>query len=231
MYKFAKISMTLIGTVLFLIVLQACSGSNNELDTNNSTGGSGSTGAGNGSSGTGSTSASNTEPSPAPAPVCSGPPTAGTSGYAQIYKACVAGVDKYYEKTECVKDQTTGLVWEGKTPGNADFRGGNVFPYSATGPFSGLPYPNGYPDAVNGVSLCGYTDWRLPTAAELLTLFKQTTFPCVDENWFPNTANINTSSYYLASGGSAVAPRVSFGQCINQPIGNGTINRVRLVRP
>ena len=53
----------------------------------------------------------------------------------------------------CVVDKVTGLTWQKLTTTN-------------------LPYTSlaGYVTTVNGQSLCGYTDWRVPTANELMNL-------------------------------------------------------------
>ena len=44
--------------------------------------------------------------------------------------------------------------------------------------------------AVNAAGLCGHTDWRLPSEAELNTIMDSSVFypgPSIDTNWFPNT--------------------------------------------
>ena len=48
----------------------------------------------------------------------------------------------------------------------------------------------GYKNAVNASALCGYTDWRLPTADELQSLVDYSVAypgPTIDTTWFPTT--------------------------------------------
>ena len=98
-----------------------------------------------------------------------------------------------YTKEECVKDNVTGLIWEGK-------------PASGTRSAS-LTYTNygdgragdasAYVVAVNAQGLCGYTDWRLPTVDELETLVDAgRTNPSINTTWFPNTGGV---VYWTAS--------------------------------
>ena len=91
--------------------------------------------------------------------------------------------------TQCVFDSATGLTWEGKP--TSGFRANtNTFTnYDDTtklqkgtsGTPSSLMMPTlaevnaatnsmGYVAAVNATALCGYTNWRMPTQAELLTI-------------------------------------------------------------
>lgn len=103
----------------------------------------------------------------------------------------------------CVRDNTTGLIWEVKTsdgglrdqnwtytwydsahrygsnPGMAD--GGDCL--------SGGRCDTGkYVADVNAAALCGYTDWRMPTVKELegIVHFGQS-YPAIDSTYFPNT--------------------------------------------
>ncbi|MDH5547047.1 MAG: DUF1566 domain-containing protein [Gammaproteobacteria bacterium] len=77
----------------------------------------------------------------------------------------------------CVRDNTTGLVWEVKTSTNSSTE------------FS-------WPDAqtyASNLSLCGFSDWRLPTVNELLSLVDyHVSNPAIDTNFFPYTI----SNYY-----------------------------------
>jgi len=109
----------------------------------------------------------------------------------------------------CTKDNRTGLTWELKTAPGAGFRsweliytwysddghtnGGN--PGTAETDDScktvqpqGLCNTQAYTIAVNATALCSYTDWRMPTRRELLTLIFADKFkPSIDANYFPNT--------------------------------------------
>ena len=117
-----------------------------------------------------------------------------------------------YDKTECVKDNRTGLVWEGKTA-SGDRAGSNTYTNfdstsSAQKWVSGSTYVNptqadldastnsiGYKNAVNTSALCGYTDWRMPTKEELQGILASSGSPKIDTTWFPNTQ----ASYYWSS--------------------------------
>ncbi|MCX8520221.1 MAG: DUF1566 domain-containing protein, partial [Rhodoferax sp.] len=121
-----------------------------------------------------------------------------------------------YDITECVKDNKTGLIWEGKTasPGSTSRLGTSTYTNfdnkNAAQHFAGTGYPTqdeiddstnsiGYIKRVNaGSGLCGYTDWRLPTKVELLGIrdADQTSAPQIDKTWFPNTQD---GSYWTSS--------------------------------
>lgn len=138
--------------------------------------------------------------------------------------------------TACVRDRVSGLVWEGKpdsgrAPWPVSYRGPERFATYATDAYGPLNAPaadsRGHSDAyshlgdgrpgdalayvaqVNAMRLCGYADWRLPTAAELhglLDLGKERVPEArptqaladqalIDARWFPNTV----PGFYLAS--------------------------------
>jgi hypothetical protein len=91
-----------------------------------------------------------------------------------------------YSKEECVKDNITGLIWEGK-PTTGLRAAGNS--YTNLGDNSANDAST-YVSAVNAAKLCGYSDWRLPTADELQGLVDYSVAyprPTIDATWFPNT--------------------------------------------
>ena len=113
-----------------------------------------------------------------------------------------------YALTECVKDNSTGLIWEGKTASGT--RAGINFytNYDSTSSAQkagvGTPTPAdtpttadinastnsiGYQNSVNTSALCGFTDWRVPTRDELRKIVDKTkaVAPKIDTTWFPNT--------------------------------------------
>lgn len=116
--------------------------------------------------------------------------------------------------TDCVRDRVSGLVWEGKPdsgqlqrmattagppgtgklldsygPHNAPRPGSraNTDAYSYHG--DGRPGDAmAYVAQVNAMQLCGYTDWRLPTTAELFGIADVNTLMDTDEaprSWRP----------------------------------------------
>jgi len=107
----------------------------------------------------------------------------------------------------CVRDLVTGLMWEVKTADGglrdaaatytnydstsaAQIRGTGWEWLSPTqaqidAPSNGV----GFRDAVNARGLCGYRDWRIPTAAELQGLVDYGGSG-IDPTWFPNTPSI-----------------------------------------
>ena len=102
--------------------------------------------------------------------------------------------------TSCVKDNVTGLIWEGKTASGAR-AGSNTYTNEGGGAADDA---SGYVVAVNASSLCGFSDWRLPTRQELLTLadYGSSSAPKLNIASFPNTASAgHWSSDVLINGG------------------------------
>ena len=130
-----------------------------------------------------------------------------------------------YGVTECVKDNSTGLIWEGKNPVGSSSRLGTTKytnydsrevgqkwnPSTSTydpateeeliAPTNSL----GYVKLVNKSGLCGYTNWRLPTLEELQAIVDEDQTPKIDSTWFPNTqaARYWTSTTYAPDPGQA----------------------------
>jgi Protein of unknown function (DUF1566) len=131
----------------------------------------------------------------------------GSAGYSLVFKGCsAANMAEYYDKTECVRDNTTGLIWQGQTPagtglrandqlktnfdsttGNQNFNNGTPIPVSQA-QIDVESNSIGFKNAVNTINLCGSAAWRLPTQQELLGIVKITSFPTptLDNDWFPN---------------------------------------------
>lgn len=116
----------------------------------------------------------------------------------------------------CTKDNVTGLTWEVKADdnglrdkdwtytwystdgttngGNAGNAGANTC--NATLP-SSLCNTQAFVTAVNTAALCTYTDWRLPTQRELLTLvYADGSSSSIDPTYFLNTP---ASSFWSGS--------------------------------
>jgi hypothetical protein len=105
----------------------------------------------------------------------------------------------------CVRDNVTGLIWESKTDKGGLHDGDNTYSlynpdFTTNGGFAGRPNLGSctgskcdtyaYVNAVNAQALCGFTDWRLPTRKELLSLVDRGIpypGPTIDSNYFPNT--------------------------------------------
>lgn len=94
----------------------------------------------------------------------------------------------------CVKDQSSGLIWELKT------NDGGLRDKDRTYSWDGA---QAYANTVNAQGLCGASNWRVPTAEELLTLIgaKSVGSPInaqrlIDYDFFPNTV---ASDYWSAS--------------------------------
>lgn len=104
---------------------------------------------------------------------------------------------------ECVRDETTGLTWEVKRNDGGlrdnyrtftnygDTRAGDVGVYISE---------------LNGLGLCGKTNWRMPTVTELQSILDYGTHAEVkiDVNFFPNTV----SWVYWASTPSPTDPDI-----------------------
>lgn len=149
----------------------------------------------------------------------------------------------------CVRDNVTKLTWEIKTssavPGLRDLNSVYTW-YNSTG-FNDAGVPGivgdtssctgsncdtqSYAVAVNATTLCGYTDWRMPTYRELLTLVnKGASNPSIETNFFPNTI---ATPFWTASSAASVPANawyVDFAGGLTGNIDKSIIFSVRLVR-
>ena len=133
-------------------------------------------------------------------------PAYPSTGYSQVFKGCdAANVATYYAKDECVRDNVTGLIWQGQTAagtglrandqyktnfdsttGDQNWNGGTPIP-ATQGQIDAITNSIGFKNAVNATNLCGSNAWRLPTKDELLGIVKTSESPTIDNSWFPNT--------------------------------------------
>ena len=131
--------------------------------------------------------------------------TVNKTSILQSYGYVANASDGLYDKTECVQNNNTGFVWEGKTASGSRSGSSIYTNYDAS-------YPNGtdinvstnsigYVNSVNAIGLCGYTDWRLPTYFELEEIQESEGSPKIDTAWFPNT-QVN---YYWTSSSTNAA--------------------------
>ena len=119
-------------------------------------------------------------------------------------------------KWSCVKDNHTGLVWEVKTNDNSIHDKDNTYKWGGITAIGrdhaskeGTYYDDWNP-LVNGANqnsyggatgLCGFTDWRVPSYDELVTIINNGKVnPAIDEDYFPNTP----SSYFWSSSPDAI---------------------------
>jgi Protein of unknown function (DUF1566) len=185
--------------------------------------------------------------------------------YAKVKPAVSLGASFQFvgsnDLTQCVFDSATGLTWEGKP--SSGFRANtNIFTnYDNTATMQkripGAPdtfaMPTlaevnaatnsmGYVAAVNAAALCGYTNWRMPSKAELLTINVVANGGLgnfgagvgIDGDvtaWFPNTINGMTwTSTPYPNGLEDGANMVSFGGSGHFGWGRNSPLKVRLVR-
>ena len=153
-----------------------------------------------------------------------------------------------YALTECVKDNSTGLVWEGKNAAGSTSRLGttrytNYDDANSAQKRSGGTYVNptqpeidastnsiGYRDSVRTSNLCGYNDWRLPTNEELQGILASSGSPRIDTTWFPNTqADFYWSSSPLEGNTYLVGVVFFYNGAVNSA-GRESSSHVRLVR-
>jgi hypothetical protein len=104
----------------------------------------------------------------------------------------------------CVQDNVTGLIWEIKeSDENHPRYGGHTYSWfensvALNGGQSGFENggaclemscdTQGYRTWLNQQSLCGFDDWRIPTASELVSLaYANSGSRAIDSNIFPNT--------------------------------------------
>ncbi|MCX8521972.1 MAG: DUF1566 domain-containing protein, partial [Rhodoferax sp.] len=140
--------------------------------------------------------------------------TVSKSSTAQTYGYVANASDGLFAKEECVQDNNTGLVWEGKTASPATSRLGtstytNYDSTTSAQKWNGVwSNPDqteidastnsiGYKNSVNASALCGFTDWRLPNIDELKGVAISG-----PSNWFPNTLNQSYWSSTPNGGGS-----------------------------
>ena len=104
----------------------------------------------------------------------------------------------------CTRDNVTGLIWEVKTVSglrstshtyswymSASPDGNNGVSSGGTCAAAGHCDTEKYVTDVNAVALCGFVDWRMPTAKELQNLADfGKTGKGLDEMFFPNQASI-----------------------------------------
>ncbi len=138
----------------------------------------------------------------------------------------------------CVRDNYTGLVWEVKTDDGGIHDKDNTYRW---GGITALSYGSGWGDyysdwdtLINGSndeSLCGFSDWRVPTLIELSSIAHKGTFnPAIDTNYFPNTQSADYWSSSPSAGYSSNAWLVYFYDGYDDYGYRNLSTAVRLVR-
>ncbi len=155
----------------------------------------------------------------------------------------------------CVKDNVTGLVWEVKTDDDGLQDKDDLYNwYSTDSTANGGWYSSmnddqdvcygydendsesfcnteAYVDRINNATLCGKSDWRMPTPQELTGIVSYDRVnPTIDLTYFPNTLNT-----YFWTGAPSVqhvwaAWYVYFSSGSSSTSGRRYLNAVRLVR-
>ena len=116
-----------------------------------------------------------------------------------------AGDETSGTRWSCVRDNRTGLIWEVKVnnPDHLRHQGHTYTWYNSDASVNGgwAGSSNGgicvdeancdtekFVAAVNSAGLCGGSDWRMPTAQELLSIVHNgRDNPTIDQDYFPNT--------------------------------------------
>jgi Protein of unknown function (DUF1566) len=166
-------------------------------------------GGGSGTATTDTTATAGTTPSPTPTPAPT--PSATPTPTPAPTPTSVYRLVGSYDKTECVFDISTGLTWEGKPTGGFRAFSNSYTNYDDATKLQKYSYATqmttapklsdinastntiGYVNAINKMGLCGYTNWRMPTLNELLTLNISGSADIKESlsqeilDWFPNT--------------------------------------------
>ena len=114
----------------------------------------------------------------------------------------------------CVRDKVTGAMWEVKTSDGGPRDGRTRYKNRGNGQEGDASF---YVQSVNAASLCGASDWRLPTRREMESLLDFSVAegtPMLDGAWFPNSAaslHWTATSAKVNGGSSAYRWAVNFG--------------------
>ena len=103
--------------------------------------------------------------------------------------AIVSATDMPASTPSCVRDNVTGLIWEGKVASNSQLSHTWANAFISAG-------------AANTAGLCGFTSgWRVPTRRELLTIVHSgVNSPTIDTRYFQYTEGV---VYYWTSDATA----------------------------
>lgn len=188
-------------------------------------------------------------PGPTPTPTACTAAAIGAAGYSLVFKGCsAANVAEYYDKTECVRDNATGLIWQGQTGPGTGLRGNdfyqtnydsttelqkyNLITYTAPtqSEIDKVNNSISFKNFINSSNLCGSSAWRLPSINELQSIVRAGN-PSIDLQWFPNTANARYWTSTTTAGFSYKSGVVNFSTGAAGDEARGSFGaQVRLVR-
>ena len=117
-----------------------------------------------------------------------------------------------------VRDNATGLIWEGKTTDGSIHDQSKVFDWTGAQAI--------FLAELNRTRFGGFGDWRLPTTVELRGLTVKGDEPLIDHDYFPHTAPTGYLSWRKCGSGEIFDERVKFGSAPN----GKKERRVRAVR-
>ena len=133
-----------------------------------------------------------------------------------------------YNLSDCVNDNVTEMVWEGK-PVSGTRAANATYTNLGNGAVSDV---SGYVAAVNAAKLCGFSDWRLPSTEELISItdLGAVSGPAIDTNWFINTPSQNYWTADVLASDTSKAMAVDFAEGGVDGLSRSTAALVRLIR-
>ncbi len=158
----------------------------------------------------------------------------------------------------CVRDNTTGLVWEVKSADSGLHGSAHTYTWYQADNNGGTEGDEGTPatcsfaskgcntgnfvEDVRDEGLCGFYDWRLPSHLELMSIvhFGQQNRAMVDAQYFPNTGTISNGPLWywtsqpgadgVISDAAQNAWAVDYASGVDNFLNKSSAARVRLVR-